>query len=542
MQVLNQVLSSGETLVLIEYMPIAKAHSLPGQRALLDRLNPCARSHYAGTQSCQEGTRVQILDEVYAWSQDSTTSSKLLWIYGQAGMGKSSIASSVCRKLNSQECLGASFFCKRDDPNLRTPEHILNTLVYNLACRCELYGQIVASAIEKDVQLPESPLEQRYSHLIARPLQKMGLKGATVSQTFLAVVDAMDECESGTGRRSLLNYLRELPRLAPWIKVLVTSRPDPEIKRALGSVGNGHIDSRSLLDYDASSDIFEFTRKRMAGMAEENGLPNWPEDLVRLLSLRTGGLFIWAETACKFIERGSDMTTRLEQVLANTTPLEGSGPLDVLYTTAITQSMGDQGQDNMHNVRRCLGAIVATSNRTPLPVASLELLLSSHIKSGVVRLIVNRLGSVLYEDQAKHGVVRVYHPSFSDFVLDQARSGSFYMDPNELNTILADCCLGAMAGGLKFNICGLESSHVLNRDVPNLDARVQDAIPPHLAYSCMYWCSHLTKTSSGALQDKLDNLLHGPQLLYWIEVMSLIHQLGVALSILLMLMNWTLVG
>ncbi|KAF8598899.1 hypothetical protein BDV93DRAFT_478129, partial [Ceratobasidium sp. AG-I] len=157
-QVLNQVLSSA-------------------QLALLDRLKPSARSHYAGTPPCQGGTRTKILDEIYAWSQDSATFSKLLWVYGQAGMGKSSIASSVCQKLSDQGDLSASFFCKRDDPNLRTPGQILNTLVYNLASQHKPYGQAVASAIENNVQLPDSPIGQRFTYLIVRPLQELELKG-----------------------------------------------------------------------------------------------------------------------------------------------------------------------------------------------------------------------------------------------------------------------------------------------------------------------------------------------------------------------------
>lgn len=505
------------------------------QRTLLDRLKPAARSHYANTAPCQDGTRKLVFDAVSEWSQDQSVSGTLLWLYGQAGMGKSTIAASVCRKYDQEKKLGAHFFCKRDDPELRSPERILNTIVYRLASRLESYGLIVAGAIKDNTELPESPLEQRYTHLIERPLEELKSKRIAPAGVFFVVVDALDECEAGGGRRLLLNYLRKMTQIVPWLKVVVTSRPEQDIERAFRASSGATVSSLDLVLYDASEDIIEYTRKRMAGITEDKGQAEWSEDGIRQLSDRACGLFIWAETACAFIGGGHDMDTRLKQVLDGTQSAQGSKPLDMLYTTAINLCVGDHSEDNVKNVKQCLGIIVATAGRTPLSVANLELLLSGWVASGVFRSVVKGLGSVLYEDGKLNDAVRVYHPSFADFILDPSRSNIFHANPEEHNAILAECCLGTMMRGLKFNICQLETSYVLNRDIADLETRVQTRIGRHLQYSCLHWSSHLTDAPKGILGDLLGRFLYGPVLLYWIEALSLLSRLDVAILSLLSL-------
>ncbi|KAF8594663.1 hypothetical protein BDV93DRAFT_159998, partial [Ceratobasidium sp. AG-I] len=313
------------------------------QRALINQLKPAAPSLNSTPTPCHEGTRVQTIADICAWSDDTNNPQKLLWLYGQAGMGKSSIAASICQVLHDAGTIGAHFFFRRDDPYLRSPEHMLNVIVHRLAFQCEPYGWAVANAIEGYSGLLDMPLGQRYVHLVERPLQSLESSAKTQLGTFIIVVDALDECENTNSHQSLFTGLRKMSQLVPWIKILITSRPDEDIGTVFDSANYSHVVSRSIASYDASSDILMYTQTRMNGMANLNKLSQWPEDLVQELSARAAGLFIWVETACKFIERGADMKTRLEQVLAGTQPAEGSAPLDLLYATAIKQGMGDQG-------------------------------------------------------------------------------------------------------------------------------------------------------------------------------------------------------
>lgn len=509
---------------------------------MIEKLNPATRGHYANTPPCQTGTRQEILDEIDKWAKDQSASETLFWLHGPAGMGKSSISASVCRKFEKECTLGAYFFCKRDDPELRNPGRILNTIVHGLASKFEPYSREVAHAIKGNASLPESPLNERYTHLIERPLEALKSKQSRPDVILFVVIDALDECEKGGERPLLLTYLRKMSQLVPWLKVVVTSRPDRDIKKAFGAPNGATVSSHDLLTCDYSLDILAFTQERMASVAKAKRRDAWPDDTIRELSKRACGLFIWVETACKFIEDGFDPAARLKKILEGRQPAGGSATLDMLYTTAIELCMGDDDEDNLNIIKQCLGAIASTSYRMPLSVDSLELLLVGEVNSGVFRNVVDGLKSVLYEDGGQGDAVRAYHPSFVDFILDQSRSKTFHREQGEQNDAIAGCCLGTMMRELRFNICGLETSSVLNRDVPDLESRVQARISKHLQYGCLYWSSHVTRAPKGTLGRLVRSFVHGRELLYWIEALSLLAKLEVAVSSLLTLVNLTQVG
>jgi len=80
--------------------------------------------------------------------------------------------------------------------------------------------------------------------------------------------------------------------------------------------------------------------------------------------------------------------------------------------------------------------------------------------------------------------VRPLHASFYDFLLDEKRSGEFFIQQGDAHRDLAVASLSVMQAGLHFNICGLETSYISNSMVADLGKRIQENIPPHLLYLC----------------------------------------------------------
>jgi hypothetical protein len=95
-----------------------------------------------------------------------------------------------------------------------------------------------------------------------------------------------------------------------------------------------------------------------------------------------------------------------------------------------------------------------------------------------------------------------------------------------------------MKENLRFNICGLESSHILNADVPDLMSREKQHIPPHLSYSCSWWASHLAEAEfdNGIFRD-LENFMQ-KQFLFWLEILSISKRVNLGLQALSLLVNW----
>ncbi|KAG8776039.1 hypothetical protein FRC12_001125 [Ceratobasidium sp. 428] len=497
--------------------------------AKLGELKPADLASYDPNRKCLAGTRANIIDELTDWVQQPDTAPRLAWVHGLAGLGKSSIATSVCLQLDNQHTLASSFFCRRDSPELRDPRRVLTTIVYGLALRWEAYRDVVVGVIGEDPELHSKHIQPLYDSLVGKPLQNL-VGAKRPAGILVVVVDALDECGDIMARRQLLACLRGMLQLGPWLRIIVTSRPDHDIREFFGYVGADWHMEYNVLHYDALADVRILIDDRLGELTQAD---DWPEDATDKLLLRSNGLFIWAQTACQFILSGFDRNKRLNQVLAGTHISNSSADLDILYTTAVSTSALDGADDNLEYTMKCLGVVVVTATRTPLAIPSLAQLLRGHIPRDILNRVLRSLSSVLYVDQKQDGAVRISHPSFMDYIIDPLRSKKLCVNLEQQNTILAECCLRMMNEGLRFNICGLETSHVLNSQVPNLDGRVRDAIHPHMSYSCLYWSSHVADAQIDALNDCLRPFLFQTPLMYWIEALSLLRKLNTALSSLL---------
>ncbi|KAG9121816.1 hypothetical protein FRC07_002069 [Ceratobasidium sp. 392] len=143
-------------------------------QAKLKELKPAEQSSYDPARECIAGTRVDIIDDIVAWTQKSDASSTLAWVQGLAGLGKSSIATSVCRRLDEQNMLACSFFCKRDSLELRDPRRVLTTIIYTLAQRWGEYGKAVAATVGSDAKLHSRPIQTLYDALMNAEMPLLG--------------------------------------------------------------------------------------------------------------------------------------------------------------------------------------------------------------------------------------------------------------------------------------------------------------------------------------------------------------------------------
>lgn len=75
----------------------------------------------------QPGTRTWLLDEIFNWLKDP--SSRMFWLKGDPGVGKSVMVAMVANALQGHLHLGAAFYCKHDDVSRRDAKvRFVNTL------------------------------------------------------------------------------------------------------------------------------------------------------------------------------------------------------------------------------------------------------------------------------------------------------------------------------------------------------------------------------------------------------------------------------
>ncbi|KAF8680315.1 WD40 repeat-like protein [Rhizoctonia solani] len=497
---------------------------------LLQRLNPVRPSGHNPSWVCQEGTRRGVLGDIDRWIRDEDSTHKLMWIYGQAGIGKSTVATSVCQELSDKGILVVSFFCKRDDSALRDPLRLINSVAHGVTIHYPPYGKLVAQEIETNKDLCTSYLQTRYLGLLKKPL--CALDSAYSPPPCVIIIDAMDECgtedtrtQQDATRKQVLGYLLDLSSLVPWLKVIVTSRPDSNIRVVFEQSAAQLISQIDLHGYSAVDDIQTFIKAKLNDIANRD---EWPADGIERICKKAGGLFIWAATACAFIIEADDPPEQLRILFEENVSGNSFDGLDSLYTTVIKNALGN----SVPNIQRCIGSIVTISMRQPVPFEVLSKLMERHIKLTVLERIIERLGAVFYRDAHLKEAIRVIHPSFADFVLDKDRSKSFWIDPIQRNIEISIGCVSIMEDELRFNICDLETSHLPNGSVSDLNSKIEDNVSGQLAYSCIYWIDHLLGSRERFIE--VANLAAKitqagqPLLLYWLEVLSVLQKVPVA--------------
>ncbi|CCO34235.1 hypothetical protein BN14_08329 [Rhizoctonia solani AG-1 IB] len=165
----------------------------------LDRMSPAksamynsAESHDIKRGSCAPQTREVQIRLLLDWAC-TPESGRTCWINGMAGTGKTTIAHTVCTKLDEACALGASFFCSRVIPECRQAKHIIPSIAYQLARFSVTFHHALDKVLHSDPDAHTRTLEIQYKKLIVEPL--LQTKG-TLPADFIVVIDALDECEN----------------------------------------------------------------------------------------------------------------------------------------------------------------------------------------------------------------------------------------------------------------------------------------------------------------------------------------------------------
>ena len=467
---------------------------------------------------CLPGTRQDILGKIYDWIDSKEPSNNVFWLRGAAGSGKSTIASTVAAELDNENSrlrqlslgsIGATFFCKRGVNTLDQPRLVFPTLAFGLASTCPLIREHIILALTTNPDIGESPsIVNQFHELIVGPLSKIP-KDLVVAPV-VTIIDAIDECGDESTRERLLQCLEEIRYLPFWFKLLITSRPEPDIAASLCRIPSGHeVDTWSE---QSVSDIKAYTQACLAGLRAKRGLGSeWPGDeKVRQLCSRAEGLFIWTTLSFRFVSRALSPTKALDLVLTPTT----QSHMDTLYHTVLVQ--GRENEDELALIRSILGFVVVS--RRPLTLRSVCALLN--IDEEEAKWARDKLASVL--PTGSRSILRVIHPSFLDFLTDRKRSREFFIDIDEHNVSLARGVLQQMNDRLRVNICRLTAQTIQNDKLCDLASRLEEHVPEELAYSCQFWSEHLERAFDQ--EPELLPLLHefcDEHMLHWMEVMSL---------------------
>jgi NACHT domain len=482
---------------------------------------------------CFEGTRLDLLERIKEWTTD-LSAPNILWLKGHPGVGKSAIATSMVEYLSTMKRLGSRFFFQRQKANVMTSNALWRTVAYDLARRYPTIRKSIVTKLKEDDLSPTAAnVDKLFLHLIHEPLVGSNLEELPL----VVVIDALDECGGLEGqysadRKALMRTFTSWSRLPAKFKLIVTSRGESDIERLFLTTRHFPIEifAGQTVEAQSSEDIQLFLTYQLREVALEYSKslpPTWPgPPVIRELAQRAGGLFIWAETVTKFIRSGNP-EARLGFVLEEA----GTTYLDTLYEQILDTSFPNPTASEIRTLCSVLGTVILA--KAPLSLLAIAHLLS--MKMAAMEHICNCLQSLIRSGDT----LGFYHESFVDFLINpNRRTSKFFIMRRQESQVLTQACLRTMKEDLRFNICGLKSSHTLNVNIPDLLSREKQHIPQHLSYSCTWWASHLAETGfdEGMFQ-VLQNFMQ-KQFLFWLEVLSIIKRVNLASRALSLLVKW----
>ena len=459
--------------------------------------------------TCLQNTRLNVIKDVMDWiADDSDDLKKVLWIYGLAGTGKSTLSTTIAQIMRGLHRLGAFFFFNRDirQRNFAT---LIRTLAYQLAMFDARFSAVISQVVAANANIAGMPLDFQFAKLLSHnALKSVEWFGGPV----VLVIDALDECGSEADRKILMRVLSKGFSDLPWfIRIVVVSRQEHDIQLALGS----HLDLRPYpLDVDSAAnrdDVSEFVRHCLEEIRIKDGFldAGWPgDDKINALASGAGGLFIWASTACLYID-SHDPDERLSELIGQQSESNSSVPflpLDNLYKTGL-QSANFNDPSFSSDCWSILGLILCA--QIPLSYSVIDALLGLP-QNRPARKSMSHLRCVLRISETDG--IRILHPSFHDYLSERCSGEPWSINLDLHHKQLALCCIKLLDMELRENIGDMTFPHFTQKET------LSEAI----SYACKFWIEHACLVdATDDIVDRIHDFLVA-HLLHWMEALSLL--------------------
>ncbi|EIW75669.1 hypothetical protein CONPUDRAFT_169426, partial [Coniophora puteana RWD-64-598 SS2] len=482
---------------------------------------------------CLPGTRVDLLRTLKEAAEGATDERQIVWIAGESGSGKSTIAHTLADELREEGRLAGTFFFSRKHTKRSAFEHVFLTLSYQLGLQHPIAREVIVKAISDDPALLSSEKSRRdqLDRLVIAPLQALALQWSDARMSM--IIDALDE-GTASGIHHVKPFVVLLAALIrnpsiPIHRIFVSSRSWPQIRSVM--CNNQFADIMRVIrleDYDSRQDVDRYLRHAFDEIYESHDLSTvlppglWPsESETLMLSERAYGRFIFAATIVRFVDQDQPQD-RLRLVCSM---LRGDveqvwGNIDHLYSSIIEDIDLPARELGM----KYLALIVNLAE--PLCPSDLRLFFGVDVYSHLLPFSA----FVSIPSVSSSDLVQIHHISFRDFLQKHSQYKGEQTDKRHIHHVLSSACFRTMARLLKRDICNLRDPSLLHEEISDFAQR-RDAIPFPLRYSLRHWLHHMKNGSvHGEDQHNLLDFLE-KRLLFAIETYAVFGELGTAVEL-----------
>lgn len=455
------------------------------------------------------------------WTDDKMT--RLLWIKGDPGKGKTMLLIGIIKELSSSPHKSrhlSFFFCQATDAKLNNATAVLRGLVYHMLVQ----QPYLISHLRKEYDTAGPKLFEGGNAFpsMSRIFNNM-LQDPRLNQVYL-VVDALDECQSGL--EQLLNFINETSA-HPYCQVmwLVSSRNRLDIQERLcPEKGRIQLDLEQDAEsrvFDAVSAYIDHKASKLARLKQYKS--KLQADVQDYLHKNSSGTFLWVALVCKQLE--STVRSRTLEILRSFPP-----GLQPFYRRMIDQ-IHTQCDSKVSVLCK---QVLATSTLAYRPIHLKELIAIACLPEEVtsdqddLKDVVDLCGSFLI---VRNENIYFVHQSAKDYIVRYASAEIFPHERAEAHCMIVLQSLESMSQILRRNIYTLQHPGFCITDVhPPLEDPLAS-----IQYACVYWVDHLHEMGSSHngmfLHDNgsVDVFLK-KHLLHWLEALSLMKSMSNGVS------------
>ncbi|KAL2194676.1 NACHT domain-containing protein, partial [Corynascus similis CBS 632.67] len=396
-----------------------------------------------------EQTKGGLLADSYRWVLDNTDfrrwrddgQSRLLWIKGDPGKGKTMLLCGIINELKSDfdSSLLSFFFCQATDASINNATAVLRGLIYLLVDQ----QPSLLSHVQKKYDATGDPLFRGVNTWVAlSEVFTNILKDPALPPTRL-VIDALDECIEGLDL--LLRLIVQSSSTYSNVKWIVSSRNWPVIERDIDIATQKVRLSLELNEESVSAAVTTYIQFKVMELAKRNKYSNDTRNAVeRYLSRHAHGTFLWVALVCQ--ELAKIPAWKTQKKLAMFPP-----GLDALYRRMIDQISNLEDTEDTTLCKDIL-AIVSSIYR-PITLDELVALVDTldDISGDYKALadIVGLCGSFL---TLREHTISFVHQSAKDFLLKQAHDEIFPSGIEDIHYTVFSRSLQAMQKTLRRDI------------------------------------------------------------------------------------------
>jgi hypothetical protein len=467
-----------------------------------------------------EETKGGLLADSYRWVLDNTTfqqwqqdpQSRLLWIKGDPGKGKTMLLCGIINELQKviNNATVSHFFCQATDLRINSATAVLRGLLYMLVVQ---QPSLMSHVHKKHDHGSKSLFEDANAWVALKEIFVDVLRDPSLRPTYL-VIDALDECV--TDLPMLLDFVRNQSSVSYRVKWIVSSRNWPDIATQLEQAGHKVSLSLELNAESVAAAVAVFIQQKVDQLAQEKQYKAEVQNAVlQHLTTNANNTFLWVALVCQELERTANR--HVLKKLAVFPP-----GLNDLYKRMMQQMSKSDDADTC----RCVLASTAVLHRPVIICELVALLEQLEDVSSDMREIISLCGSFL---TVREDTVYFVHQSAKDFLFKEASHEVFPNGTEEIHRAIFSTSLAHLSRTLHRDMYSLKApgSAIGKVKLPPADPLVASRYP------CVYWIDHLhdSKPKSWAnsvvgLQMRVVHNFLKEKYLYWLEGLSLCRSLG----------------